>query len=149
MAQTKSPDGYPKTARQRAEAELFTEAARAFDWDLRYAVSSGRVIPSEWRETFKSETPPKTRVTIGLDADVVKLFRSMGKGWQTSLNLVVRAYVKARLAGLLHAPDSLEPPAGEIPERPMEVPKAETADEVMDAVRAMRQQMGLPDEDWG
>ncbi len=40
--------------------------------------------------------PPKEQVTLRLDADVLKWFRSQGKGYQTQINALLRAYVDAR-----------------------------------------------------
>ena len=142
MADDISPEGYRMTKRQRAEYALFVEAARAFDWDLRYAVSTGRVIPAEWREAFAAEPDRRERVTIRLDADAVAFFRKFGRGWQASLNRVVRAYVKARLAGLLEPPE-FTGGSGEVPPRPGELPKPETAEALMDEVEAVRRELGL------
>jgi uncharacterized protein (DUF4415 family) len=40
--------------------------------------------------------PPKEQVTLRLDADVLNWFRSQGKGYQTRINTLLRAYMKAR-----------------------------------------------------
>lgn len=40
--------------------------------------------------------PPKEQVTLRLDEDVLKWFRSQGKGYQTQINALLRAYVDAR-----------------------------------------------------
>jgi len=36
--------------------------------------------------------PGKTAVTIRLDSDMVKWFKSQGKGWQTKMNWALRLY---------------------------------------------------------
>lgn len=41
----------------------------------------------------KKETTART-VAIRLDPDVEKRFRAMGKGWQTQINKVLKAWVK-------------------------------------------------------
>jgi uncharacterized protein (DUF4415 family) len=38
----------------------------------------------------------KEQVTLRLDADVLGWFRSQGKGYQTKINALLRAYVEAR-----------------------------------------------------
>lgn len=43
----------------------------------------------------KAETP-KERVTIRLSPEVTAYFRAAGKGWQTRLDEVLKAYVAAR-----------------------------------------------------
>lgn len=40
--------------------------------------------------------PVKEQVTLCVDADVLKWFRSQGKGYQTQINALLRAYVEAR-----------------------------------------------------
>lgn len=39
---------------------------------------------------------PKKQITLRLDPDVVKFFRQQGRGYQTTMNLVLREYMKAR-----------------------------------------------------
>ncbi len=40
-------------------------------------------------------TPKKEQITIRLDSDVLAWFRSQGKGYQTRINDLLRAYMKA------------------------------------------------------
>ena len=37
----------------------------------------------------------KTQVTLRLDSDVLQWFKSQGKGYQTRMNLLLRAYMEA------------------------------------------------------
>lgn len=39
--------------------------------------------------------PPKEQITLRLDADVLKWFRAQGKGYQTQINALLRAYMDA------------------------------------------------------
>ena len=39
--------------------------------------------------------PPKELITLRLDAEVLKWFRSLGKGYQTRINLLLRSYMYA------------------------------------------------------
>ena len=41
------------------------------------------------------EPPRKQQVTIRLDSDVLAWFRSQGKGYQTRINALLRAYMEA------------------------------------------------------
>jgi uncharacterized protein (DUF4415 family) len=41
--------------------------------------------------------PPKSLITLRLDADVLEWFRSLGKGYQTRINLLLRSYMNANL----------------------------------------------------
>ena len=39
--------------------------------------------------------PPKEQVTLRLDVDVLQWFKSKGKGYQTEINALLRAYMEA------------------------------------------------------
>ncbi len=39
--------------------------------------------------------PPKEQITLRLDADVLQWFRTRGKGYQTQINSLLRAYMEA------------------------------------------------------
>jgi uncharacterized protein (DUF4415 family) len=39
--------------------------------------------------------PSKEQITLRLDADVLKWFRSRGKGYQTQINSLLRAFMEA------------------------------------------------------
>jgi len=41
----------------------------------------------------------KRQVTLRLDAEVLDRFKAGGRGWQTRINAVLRAYVEARREG--------------------------------------------------
>ncbi len=54
-------------------------------------------VPRDW---YKDAEPacfgPKQPVSLRLDPDVVEFFRSTGPRWQTRMNGVLRAYMRAR-----------------------------------------------------
>ena len=67
------------------------------------------LMPPEWREVPTDPIPEKTRVTIRLDRDVAKFFRSFGNGYQTRMNLVLRMFMLAYLTDTLgRVPDQLD-----------------------------------------
>ena len=39
--------------------------------------------------------PKKEQITLRVDSDVLRWFRSQGKGYQTKINAVLRAYIRA------------------------------------------------------
>ncbi len=56
-----------------------------------------RGIPRGWRgleDEFPS-TPKKVRMTAAFDEDVMKFFRSTGRGYQAKMNAVLRCYMHA------------------------------------------------------
>ena len=54
-------------------------------------------IPDDWyKDAVLMRWPPKEQISIRIDEDVLKFFRSMGKGYQTKINAVLRAFMEAR-----------------------------------------------------
>ncbi len=55
------------------------------------------LIPPGWHRVAREApvTPPKTKVSLKLDDDMVAWFRSLGRGWQPRMNAVLRAYMHA------------------------------------------------------
>jgi hypothetical protein len=96
------------TKQEKVDGWDFLEAYRILEWDVLDAVRRGRALPDDWHDIATTPDPGKTRVTIRLDADVVKFFRAMGPGWQTKANLVLRAWVKGRLARIVKGPDTTD-----------------------------------------
>ena len=70
------------------EAELQAATAADPDW---------KDVPPDWYKDSIAVTPgPKKLVSLRLDPDLVEWFRSQGAGYQTRMNAVLRAYMKAR-----------------------------------------------------
>jgi uncharacterized protein (DUF4415 family) len=42
---------------------------------------------------------PKKQITLRLDPDVLTFFRKQGKGYQSTINAVLRKYVESRQSG--------------------------------------------------
>ena len=91
--------------RQKLEYALLGDAMRQLEWDLRHPMFMAQRIPPEWRRIHRTPSDPKTRVTLRVDADVVKFFRSLGRGYQPKMNLVLRGFMHARLAEFVQAPE--------------------------------------------
>ena len=50
-------------------------------------------VPEDWYKNAEAVMPrPKVAVSIRLDADLIEHFRSSGRGWQTRINAILRAY---------------------------------------------------------
>jgi uncharacterized protein (DUF4415 family) len=74
-----------------SEAELELSIAEDPDW---------KDIPTDWHKAAQPVAPePKKLLSLRIDADVVDYFRSQGPGYQTWMNAVLRAYVKAHSQG--------------------------------------------------
>ncbi len=54
--------------------------------------------PKYWSkiEDVFPTSPPKTSLTLRLDADMAAWFRGQGRGYQARMNAVLRAYMLAR-----------------------------------------------------
>ncbi|MFN4154279.1 MAG: BrnA antitoxin family protein [Paracoccaceae bacterium] len=69
------------------------------DWD--HLRKSGDHVgpeefPVDWENAALVEPANKQMVSLRLDADILDFFRSRGKGYQTRMNAVLRAYVRAQ-----------------------------------------------------
>lgn len=64
-----------------------------------------RSLPEDWSGLMLDDwvEPDKTRVTLRLDADMVRWFRKMGPGYGRLINKVLRVYWSALLAGHIQA----------------------------------------------
>jgi uncharacterized protein (DUF4415 family) len=77
-----------------------------FDWsrfdalteeDIRKAVADdpdAAPIDMDWSDAVILDLMPKTAISFRVDADVYDFFKSKGKGFQTRMNAVLRAYVE-------------------------------------------------------
>jgi len=97
------------TARQTANYHYMADAMRRLEWDLHNHIEGTARIPPEWHEIAQRQhDQPTERVTVRLDRDVLRFFRSMGAGYGPRLNEVLRSYMHARLAGLIKGADTTE-----------------------------------------
>ncbi len=83
------------------------DAMRRLEWDLHHRIEVTGRIPVEWHEIAREEPRGGTeRVSLRLDKDVVKFFRSMGLGYGPRINRVLRSYMHARLAGVIRGAET-------------------------------------------
>ncbi len=54
------------------------------------------VLDEEWFRNAELVIPAKTATSIRVDSDVMDWFKAQGRGWQTRMNAVLRAYAKAQ-----------------------------------------------------
>lgn len=87
------------------------DAIKMMEYELMGYLSEFEALPADWDEVWQDKDrrdPKRTRVTIRLDADVVKYFKGMGEGYQVRINRVLRAYMHFRLAKLIEGPDTMD-----------------------------------------
>ena len=96
------------TARQNAQYYYMMDVMRRFEWDMHNRIEQSGRIPSEWHDIAK-ERPErvKVQVNIGLDQDVLKFFKSLGKGYGAKINLILKSFMHARLAGVLEGAETV------------------------------------------
>ena len=65
-------------------------------------------FPAAWRAIAEGPAvPAKVKLTLRLDEDIVGFFRSMGMGHLSRMNAVLRAFMLARLAGVVTGPEDV------------------------------------------
>lgn len=82
-------------SKRYARAMTLEELAKVEDKDIDYSD-----IPELDEEFFKNAVvvypdAPKKQMTVRLDADMVDWFKAQGRGYQTRMNAVLRAYYQA------------------------------------------------------
>ncbi len=96
------------TPKQKAQySDFVTQMAETLA-TFRHPTLAGSLMPEEWRGLARKETPKKQRITVRMDADVLRFFRKLGPGYQTEINGVLRAFMLARLSELLGPPDGVD-----------------------------------------
>lgn len=95
------------TATERKHWGFGVDAIRMMENELMGYLHEYRAWDEIWKDEDRRD-PKRTRVTIRLDADVVKYFRAMGVGYQARINRVLRAYMHFRLAKLVEGPDTMD-----------------------------------------
>ena len=105
------------TKTERVNHHYMMDALRRLEWDMASEVVRQQRIPADWhRISLDRGRKAKVRVTMGLEEDVVRFFKSMGRGYQERMNDVLRAFMHAKLAGIVAGPDV--PPEGREGPRP-------------------------------
>lgn len=108
---------------QRRQHYFLTDLMQELHYDLHYRMTAeGWVLPSDWQEIADAPARgKKERMTLRLDSDVVKFFRGTGQGFQTRMNDVLRAFMHARLSGMIEDGARFQIYAGDKPHngRPM------------------------------
>jgi uncharacterized protein (DUF4415 family) len=63
----------------------------------RQAVEDGTLLPDGWEANVIIGLPErKEHINLRVDADVLRWFKATGKGYQTRMNNVLRAFVQSR-----------------------------------------------------
>lgn len=96
-------------AQTRAQYHHMATTLRDLETDLRWGMEGSARIPPEWHAIAQQvPAPAKVPMTLRVDADVAKFFRAMGAGHLPRMNAVLRAFMHARLAGVVKGPEAVE-----------------------------------------
>ena len=69
---------------------------RRLEWDLHNTIDLGGRIPEDWHEIAQTRGPrPKVKVTLWIEADVVRFFKSQGRGYGERIGAVLSASVRS------------------------------------------------------
>jgi len=93
---------------ERFHHYYMVDAMRRFEYDMHNAIAMNGRVPGGWHDLATARDSEKVRVTVRLDKDVVKWFKSMGPGYQPRLNAVLRSFMHAKLMGLLQGDETLD-----------------------------------------
>lgn len=133
------------TKTERMNYHYMADAMRRLEWDLHQTILSARRVPPEWHE-IAAELGRRKKVTVSIqvEEDVLRFFRSMGLGYGPRMNTVLRAFMHARLAGVVKGAETME-----YLRAPGERPGWGTAQAEMEALvpgagRAMSDEPGVP-----
>lgn len=99
------------TKSQRINWSYAVDAHAMVEWDLHSYVAKEKMLPPAWDEIWQDadrRDPKRCRVTMRMDADVVKFFKTMGEGYQARINWVLRMFMHYRLAGIVAGPDTTD-----------------------------------------
>ena len=85
-----------KTAKNSITSLDGKRTISAREFDRLFDKGSGEIDRFiDWSEAEVLSPPGKKPATLRLDADVLDWFKSLGKGYQTRINAVLRSYKRA------------------------------------------------------
>lgn len=97
-----------RTGRKAATYHHLAGTLRGLEEDLRWGLDGSARVPAGWEAILcEAAAPRKVKLTLRLDEDVVKFFRTMGVGHLPRMNAVLRTFMLARLAGVLAGPEGV------------------------------------------
>ncbi len=95
------------TRSQRIEYRFLADAMRQLEFDIRHPVLMEPHLPREWHALTEVAHKRKP-ISIRMDEDVLRFFKSLGPGYQRRMILVLRAFMHARRSQMLEGPESID-----------------------------------------
>lgn len=103
------PDPRTQSKRERLDRAYFMDAMAQTEYDLLHHAHVNGQIPQEWHEIAHdpdARNAPTVKITLRVDANVVRFFKAMGHGYQHRMNRVLKAFVHGRLSRMVNGPDT-------------------------------------------
>lgn len=103
------PDKMTKT--EKMHWGFGVDAIKMMDYELMGYLHEFTALPKDWDDIWQDRDrrdAKRTKITIDLDADVVRFFKGLGPGYQVRINRVLRAFMHFRLAKLIEGPDTTD-----------------------------------------
>ncbi len=95
--------------KRRKHYHEMAERLRRLEEALHDASPGAEAVPKAWHEIAQTPgTGRKERVTMWVEADVLRFFRSLGLGHTTKMADVLAAFMHARLAGVVKGPEDVD-----------------------------------------
>ena len=99
----------PKLTEKEARHRYWVaEALARLEYDVAHNLELSGRIPVEWHRLSVPSESPKTRITLRVESDVVKFYKSLGQGYQSRMNDVLKTFMHAKLARVLRGADTPE-----------------------------------------
>lgn len=94
---------------QRPHYHYMADAMRRLEHDLHNAIHMTNKVPRAWHEIARTRSRGKMRrVTIRLEEDVIRFFKSMGENYGPRMNEVLRAWMHGRLSGVIGGAETMD-----------------------------------------
>lgn len=99
----------PRTLRQKLHFQYCYDRLKQLEWDVHQRVARDEAIPEAWREIARqAPRAKKVRISMWVEEDVVKFFKSLGHPYQPRMNDVLKGFMHAKIAGLTRETEFLE-----------------------------------------
>ena len=103
MAQSKAE------AARRVNYHYMADVMRRLEWDLHQKILTEGRVPDDWHElALERGSGKRVRVTLMIEEEVLRFFRSLGEGYGPRMNRVLAGFMHARLAGVLEGAETMD-----------------------------------------
>ena len=94
--------------KKRENHHYMAELFERLEADINATVARNKVIPEQWHQIAQGGgRRAKVKMTLWVEAEVLAFFRAMGTGHTTRMADVLKAFMHARLAGMVKGPEAV------------------------------------------